>query len=145
MSALIRRLGLVAGLLVALAACGPRPAPGSLAPEGGYPPTEVDTRALVPEIASVAAERTPGGVIVRAVGLTPTPGYWDPDLVNTTPDDAAGTITFEFRVRPPPEGAATGTAGAPRMEAAAFLSDARLRGVSRIEVLGAGTARAIAR
>jgi len=145
MSALIRPLVLIAALLVALSACGPRPAPGSLAPEGGYPPTEVDTRELVPEIAALTAERTAGGLILRAVGRTPTPGYWNPDLVNTTPDDAEGTITFEFRVRPPPEGAGADTAGPRRIEAAAFLSNARLRDTSRIEVVGAGTARAITR
>ena len=59
-------------VLAVLGACGPKFRPGSLEPEGGYPPSIVDERPLVQQITGLDVEPSPGGVIIRAQGLPPT-------------------------------------------------------------------------
>ncbi len=129
----------LAVLSPALSGCGgTRTAPDSLEPEGGYVAAAPDSRPLVSRIVSVETHPTPGGLIVRAFGDPGRAGYWDPDLVDVTADDDdSGTITLEFRVRPPRAAASATTQGDRTIDAAAFLSTPHLRDRTRIEVRGA--------
>lgn len=139
------RLAAMAAIFL-LCACGGRNDPNSLEPEGGYVLDNADPRPLVARVTSLETSNTPGGIIVRAFGDPPTQGYWDPDLVDVTPVGAGiDTITLEFRAAPPVDREPTGTPESRRIDAAAFLSTAEMRGKTRIEVVGASGASVLRR
>lgn len=116
--------------------------PESLEPEGGYPDVVQDPRPLVARITAIKTARTPGGIILRAFADPGAAGYWDPDLVDVTPDDPTGdVITLEFRAMPPAAGAGIAAGSDGTLDAATFLSDAETRGMRRIEVVGASGSR----
>ena len=98
-----------------------------------------DARALVAEVTVLKVEPYPGGAIVRATGVPPTQGFWEAELV-AQPLDDQGRLVFEFRVFPPPEPAAAGTAWSRQVTVAAALSDIKLQGVTAIVVQGASNA-----
>ena len=125
-------------VLAVLGACGPKFRPGSLEPEGGYPPSIVDERPLVQQITGLDVEPSPGGVIIRAQGLPPTQGWWDAGLVNVTDDKSpAGTLVYEFRVRPPLAPTPVGTTQSRRIDAGAYANTMELGGIRSIMVKGA--------
>lgn len=109
------------------------------APQSSEP---ADARVLVDEVASLRIERLPGGVIVRAVGLPATQGYWDAELVplgDEKPDK--GVLSYEFRVMPPEPPARTGPARSREVLVARFVSSQTLEGVRRITVIGRSNRR----
>ncbi len=145
-----RTMGLAALVLVmTVAGCGrfSRTPPDTLEPQGGFPEAESDPRPLIAQVTALQIESAPGGIIIRALGEPPTLGYWDPGLVrvggaigeeaDTDPD----TLEFTFRARPPLLAEPAGSARARQIEAAVFVADAALTGVSRIAVLGAQSSR----
>lgn len=114
----------------------------TLEPEDGYEREFVDTRALIADITELHVEQTLGGVIVRAVGLPPTQGYWDASLVpvNAT-DTSSSRLVFDFRVRPPLSPGAVGTARSREVEVGTFLSNDQLEGVRQVVVTAARNSR----
>lgn len=139
---------LLAGLalVLALGACGSRLNPmnwfgGSResAPVtmdvAGVP---VDTRPLVAQVISLDVKRMQGGAIVRAVGLPPTQGYWEAELVARPLQD--GVQVFDFRVSPPPTQNAVSTQRSREISVAAFISNFQLEGIRQITVQSAGNA-----
>ena len=109
------------------------------ADQGG--PT-ADGRRLVDQVAQLQVDRMPGGAIVTAVGLPPTQGWWEADLVPVTaavdgdPLAEAGAIELEFRIAPPPGPRRQGAPPSREVTAALFISDRRIAGVDRITVRG---------
>jgi hypothetical protein len=103
-----------------------------------------DPRPLVAEVVSLSVDRMPGGAIVRAMGLPPTQGYWEAELV-AAEDSPAGTLAFEFRIAPPPEPRRAGTQRSREVLVGRFLSTARLEGIRTITVIGAENRRSARR
>lgn len=79
-----------------------------------------DNRALIAVVSEMAIEPTSSGAIVRAEGMTETPGWWDVDLVA---DNAGrpidGVLTLRF-VGSPPRTPVTATGDAARHVVAAY-------------------------
>lgn len=110
-------------------------------PEGvaAAEPTE-ETRVLVDRVSAVAVDRTAGGAIIRATGITPTQGFYQPGLVALPVQD--GTLTLEFRVAAPEGQPPVGPEHMREIIAAAAVSADTMRQVSRIVVRGASNALA---
>jgi hypothetical protein len=100
-----------------------------------------ETRPLVAEVLSLTVDRMPGGAIVNAMGLPPTQGHWDADLVPVlTGADGQPlppqVMVFEFRLKPPPRPAPAGTQRSREVLVGTFLSDQKLERVREITVIG---------
>lgn len=108
------------------------------------PTVAEDGRQLVAEVTDLVLDRTAGGVIVRAVGLPPTQGFWEAELV-ARPIDENGVLVYDFRVFPPPGGGDVSTRQSREIVVAAFLSNIRLDSITQISVQGQGNARAVRR
>lgn len=111
----------------------------TLAPDGGYAQF-TDRRGLVDQVKQMQVDRMPGGAIVTAIGVPPTQGWWDADLIPDTkgvddrPVAENGVITLNFRLLPPPGPTPTGTPASRELSATYFLSDQVLAGVRTITV-----------
>ncbi len=98
----------------------------------------VDDRPLVPQVASLNLDPTPGGVIVRATGITQSPGFWQGGLVLEQRDGEPvnGELSFVFRVAPPLQTSGGGGQQSREITVARYLSNQQLQGVERIRVVG---------
>lgn len=146
---LMGRIG--AGLaLLALAGCG---AVGSVfgfgndrnEPRGG--PTEASSEAQLPlidQVLSLTVDPTPGGVIVSAVGLPSTQGFWEADLVPIASDDPS-VLVLDFYVEPPLTPSRVGTQPSREVLAGAFFSTQDLIGIRTIAVQGRLNRRSVSR
>lgn len=109
-------------------------------------PARLDGRPLVAQVTDLAVEPVTGGAIVRAVGLPPTQGWWDAELV---PDNdfepVEGELAFRFAVAPPNMPRPQGAPSTREVSAGIFVSDFKLANTRRITVAGAGNARSTAR
>ncbi len=103
---------------------------------------ERDHRRPIAEVASLRIDQTPGGVIVHAVGMPLTQGYFDAELVSLSDDRSVdGVLAYEFRVWEPRGFEATGTAPSREVDVALFISNISLSGVREIQVVGASNSR----
>ncbi len=117
----------------------------TLAPSGGWA-SEVDRRALVPTVTALEIIQTTGGAVVYASGVTQTQGWWDVELrpVNRgRPVD--GALVYEFVVAAPRTQTAVSTEGSRTVTAGVKVPQARLAGVQRVVVRGAGNQRSVTR
>jgi hypothetical protein len=114
----------------------------TLAPDGGYT-AQRDSRALVENVVSMRIDRTPEGAIVTAVGLPPTQGFWDGELVPVTKSETPenGVLAYDFRIRRPFERAGVVNQQSREVTVAHFISTAKLNGVRTITVRGNKTQR----
>ncbi len=103
-----------------------------------------DGRQFVEQVTELAVDPTPGGAIVRAVGVPPIQGFWDAELVRVETQDPS-QVVFEFRVLPPLERRIAGTVGSREIIAGASLSNAALQGVRSITVVGQRNRRSVRR
>ncbi|MGL4309169.1 MAG: hypothetical protein ACRCSU_01685 [Paracoccaceae bacterium] len=110
-------------------------------------PAVTDNRALVAQVTRMQVNPMPGGAIVQAVGLPPTQGWWDADLVaeNDGVPDENGVLTLRFVVAEPRRKQAVSTQQSREVTAGLFLSDQDLEPVRRIVVTGAGNSRVASR
>ena len=67
------------------------------------PPVPPDPRPLLPEVAALAADPTPGGIILRATARAPA-GTWDVALL-PVPDAPEGVLAYRLVGWQPPGGA----------------------------------------
>ncbi len=117
----------------------------TVAPATGWD-TEVDRRALVPNVTAMELMRTPEGGVLRARGRTETQGWWDVQLRPTNDGDpVAGTLIYEFVAAEPRGRVRTGPAPSRSVDAAVKLTNADLAGVRRVVVRGAQNARSLRR
>ena len=110
------------------------------------PSTPRDGRALIRQVVSLQIDRTPGGAIVKAIGLPETQAHYDAELVPLG-DGAAvdGVLEYQFRISPP---AGTPPAGPPQSRevvVALFVTNQTLVGVRTIRVSGADNAVVVRR
>ena len=124
----------------------------TLAPRGGYPEQiGKPWQQPVAQVTSLSVDKTPTGAIVTAIGLPPTQGYWDTDLValDKGQPDAQGVVRYRFMLAPPAADSAdarrVSTPQSREVSAAAFISNYKLEGVRKIVVEGAGNARSVRR
>lgn len=106
--------------------------------------TTVDRRPLMPEVLSVRIESTPGGAILRAVGLPPTQGYFAADLVRV-PNTDPTVLTYEFRIIPPRGNQRISTQQSREVDVAIFIADQTLNRARAIRVVGQRNAQSLRR
>jgi len=88
---------------------------------------------LVDQIVSMSVSSTPSGAIVSAIGLPPTQGFWDADLVRV-PSEQASVLLLEFRLLPPPGPRPAGTQPSREVLAGTVFSLQDLAGIRTIAV-----------
>ena len=103
-----------------------------------------DPRPFVAEVLSLKIEPTPEGAIIRAVGLPTLQGYWNAELVEIERDDLS-TLTYEFRVTPPPFQTRQSTQRSREIIVAKEVSTNRLNKIRTITVIGQSNRRAVTR
>lgn len=102
----------------------------------------IETRRLVDQVASLQIEKTNGGAIIHAVGLPPSQGYWDAELVADNDEKPVnGVLTYKFRIEQPYEFKRASTPTSREVVVGHFVSNIKLQGVKSIRVLGARNAR----
>ncbi|GKY87987.1 hypothetical protein [Sinisalibacter aestuarii] len=108
----------------------------ALEPEGGWDATE-DRRLVVDQVTALRIERTTAGVIVHATGLPPRLGYWDAELeAENDGEPVNGVMSYRFRIATPRWATAASTPYARTVHVAQFISNAELRDVRTIRVVG---------
>ncbi len=106
----------------------------------------VDPRALVGKVVTLKVDRLPGGAIVRAMGLPTSQGYYSAELVPLNGEKPErGVLKFEFRLLPPKDPNPAGTKRSREVLVGRFVSDQKLAGVRRIEVIGQNNRRIVRR
>jgi len=146
--------------LVLLAGCGTRLNPfnwfGGSTAEPVATPAEagsgpVDPRPSVAQITELRVDRVPGGALVTAVGLPPTQGWFEAELVpeavgiDGRPLAENGVLTFRFVAVPPPSPRQAGTQASREISAGVFLTDQTLAPVRTVTVTGARNQRSARR
>ncbi|MEM5474792.1 hypothetical protein [Pacificibacter sp. AS14] len=115
----------------------------TLAPKRGYADFQ-DTRTLVTTLSDVTIVKSASGAIVTAVGLVPSLGYYDAELVRIETDNPTEMV-LDFRLRAPKTATAIGTPAQRRITVARSISAPNLAGIRTITVRGASGARVIRR
>lgn len=109
----------------------------TLAPPGGFPTLPQDRRPVVRQIVTMEIRPTPGGVILYAVGLPTSQGWWDAGLIADNDGEAVdGTLSYAFVVMPPFGPMSAGAPATREVTAALFIPDIRLTDVRQITVRG---------
>ena len=103
-----------------------------------------DARPVVDQVVSLDYAATRSGGIVSAVGLPPTQGFWEADLVRVPTDDPS-VLLLDFRILPPPVANRAGTQPSREVLAGIVLSTQTLAPVRTIVVQGQRNRRSIAR
>ena len=99
---------------------------------------------LADQIVSLEAAPTPAGVLVTAVALPASQGFWDPRLV-PVPSDDPSVYLLEFRLLPPLAAAGPGTPSSREVLAGRMLTRRDLGGVRVIAVRGARNVQSVRR
>ena len=102
---------------------------------------DLDRRGLVDQVVSMKVDAVPGGALVTAIGLPPTQGYWDTELVTDENTDQAGVLVLQFRAEQPTFVSPQGAPVSREVSAGLFVSDQTLEGIRQIIVLGAQNQR----
>ncbi|MEP3296629.1 MAG: hypothetical protein ABJO27_09155 [Pseudoruegeria sp.] len=103
-----------------------------------------DPRVLVSQTLSLTADDTNGGVIIRAVGLPPTQGYFKAGLFALNDEKPVdGVLTYEFRVAAPLTQQPVSTQQSREIYTGHFISNERLQGVREIRVNAANNTRTL--
>jgi len=106
------------------------------------PSKMADLRQLVDQVTSMQIEKNAGGAIIHAVGLPPTQGYWDAELIAENDElPVNGVLTYTFRIQQPLGFEKPSTPYAREVVVGYFVSNHKLEGVKAIRVLGARNAR----
>lgn len=108
----------------------------ALEPDEGWDYSR-DRRLVVDQVTALRLERTTAGVIVHATGLPPRLGYWDAELVPANDGKPVdGVMSYEFRIATPRWATNASAPRARTVEVAAFISNATLRNVRSVRVVG---------
>jgi hypothetical protein len=104
-----------------------------------------DSRPLIPEVTRVEVDQTPGGIILRAVGLPPTEGFWDGELIveNANPEPVDGVLSFQFRIQQPPFTSTPGTPRSREIVVGRFITLQQLEGVTTLRVVAERNERTV--
>ncbi|MEM9796982.1 MAG: hypothetical protein AAF919_10845 [Pseudomonadota bacterium] len=99
---------------------------------------------VVEQVVSLTVDPTFGGAIVSAVGLPPTQGFWEAELVPVPSDDPA-VLLLEFRILPPEEPRRVGTQPSREVLAGTAFSRQDLAGIRTVTVRGLQNQRSVSR
>ncbi|MEM8659085.1 MAG: hypothetical protein AAGF22_13400 [Pseudomonadota bacterium] len=99
---------------------------------------------VVDQVLSLTVDPTPGGVIISAVGLPPTQGFWLAELAPIPSEDPAALV-LAFQIEPPLTPRPAGTQPSREVLVGLFASNQDLAGVRTITVRGALNQRTISR
>jgi hypothetical protein len=117
----------------------------ALEPEGGWQDVQ-DRRLVVDQVTELRVERTTAGVIVHATGLPPRLGYWDAELeAENDGEPVNGVLTYRFRIATPRWATSASTPYARTVHVAEFISNAKLKNVRTIRVVGERNSRTVQR
>ena len=108
------------------------------------PDARDDARPVVDQVISLEIAQTRSGAILSAVGLPPTQGFWEADLVQVASADPS-VLVLDFRILPPVEPARVGTQPSREVLAGLVLSTQDLAPYRTIVVQGARSSRSVAR
>lgn len=103
-----------------------------------------DARPVVEQVVSLEIAQTRSGAIISAVGLPPTQGYWEADLVPVANNDPS-VLLLDFRILPPPLANRVGTQPSREVLAGLVLSTQDLAPYRTIVVRGSLNSRSVAR
>ncbi len=109
------------------------------------PSEAVDTRPLVSQVVGMRVERVPGGAIVHAMGLPPTQGYWDTDLVLNRAESKPDVLVFDFRLLPPFQQSRQGNQQSREVSVGRYLTTQDMQGIRTIVVRGQQNLRSVNR
>lgn len=115
----------------------------TLAPNVGYADFQ-DTRTLVTSLSDVTIVKSASGGIVTAVGVVPSLGYYDAELVRIETDNPT-ELVLDFRLRAPQAATAIGTPAQRRITVARSISAPDLENIRTITVRSASGARVVRR
>ncbi|MEL6519792.1 MAG: hypothetical protein AAFQ66_02445 [Pseudomonadota bacterium] len=121
--------------------------PTTLLPEDAALVTS-DRRGLVADVIGLRIDPTPEGAVIAAVGLPPTQGFWDGELVPLDSDevpDENGVLVYDFRIERPWEPQQANRPASREVVVGHFISSRRLERVRTILVRGQRTQRRISR
>lgn len=107
-------------------------------------PRPIDARPVVGQVVSLEIAQSRSGAIISAVGLPPTQGYWEAELV-PVPSADPSVLALDFRILPPPEPRRVGTQPSREVLAGLVLSTQELAPYRTIVVQGALNSRSITR
>jgi len=110
----------------------------ALVPEG-FTTEIIDGRPLVQTITALSVDRAPSGALVRAVGVAPTQGYFNAELVETGISN--GVLVLEFRAQAPTGFEAEGTPRSREINAGYVIDAATLADIRTVRVQAATNAR----
>ncbi|MGJ8611150.1 MAG: hypothetical protein ACSHWY_08655, partial [Octadecabacter sp.] len=102
-----------------------------------------DNRALVQSVVSLRVDRSPTGAIVTAVGLAPTQGYFNAELINRGIE--SGVLVLEFRAQAPTALNVPGSDRSRQITAAYDIEASELAGIRSVRVQSASNTRTSAR
>lgn len=114
----------------------------TLEPREGYIAVR-DGRGMVDSVVSLRIDRTPEGALISAVGLPPTQGYWQAELVPVDQFERPenGTLAYEFRIAKPFGQARVSTQQSREVSVGHFVSNTQLQNVRTITVIGKNNRR----
>jgi hypothetical protein len=101
-----------------------------------------DPRPLIDQVTALSAERVPGGILLTAVGLPPTQGWFAAELVpeqvgiDDRPLVEDGVLALRFVAVPPPAPGRVGPERSRQITAGLFLSSDTVAGARSILVRG---------
>ncbi|MEM7491342.1 MAG: hypothetical protein AAF390_19685 [Pseudomonadota bacterium] len=90
---------------------------------------------MVDQVLELTVDPTPGGVIVSAVGLPPTQGFWEPSLV-PVPTEEPSLLLLDFQLAAPLGQSPVGTQPSREVLVGTFYSRQELGDVQTIAVRG---------
>ena len=99
----------------------------------------IDNRSMVTSIISLKIDRSPNGVIVRAVGITQTQGYFNAELVISSISN--GVLDLEFRAQKPTALQVPSTIQSRQINVAYFINQADLFAINSVRVTTATNAQ----
>ena len=124
----------------------------TLEPETGWIKTPDDNRIPVAKLVSAKFEPVHGGMVLRALGLPPTQGWWDAELhdpgeVSGIGGPKDGVLTLEFVMSEPlPSEPVSRRVGSPQsreIDVARFISIYDLREIDEIQLVAADGTRTL--
>ena len=101
-------------------------------------------RPVVQQVVSLEGAQTRSGAIISAVGLPPTQGFWEADLVRVPTDDPS-VLLLDFRILPPITPEPVGTQPSREVLAGTTYSTQDLAGIRTIVVQGEVNRRSVSR
>lgn len=115
-------------------------------PSLGPTSTTTDGRPLVPQVTTLAIERTSSGALVRASAVMPSAGWWDAELIaenNGRPVN--GVLTYRFVAAAPRAPIAGMSEAARTIVAGATISSFTLEELISVTVQGETNQRSVRR